>query len=336
MSEKLILGIETSCDETAAAVVGNGRRVLSNIISSQVDWHREYGGVVPELASRKHLELLNPVIERALTEAEVTFADLSAIAITYGPGLVGSLLIGLVGAKTLSWSLGLPLIGVNHILGHIYSNLLEYPHLEPPFICLTVSGGHTDLLYSDRWGHYEILGRTRDDAAGESFDKIARFLGLGYPGGPEIEKAALDGDENRFDFPKPRLENDPYGFSFSGIKTAVINHAHNLKQKGERVPEKDMAASFQKTVVEILTERVENAVKNYKVKTVLLAGGVAANKTLRKGLRKRLKRHEVSVYYPSLQFCTDNGAMIASAGYFLWCEGKVSSLSLDASPRLHL
>ncbi len=336
MAGDLILGIETSCDETSAAVVAGGRYVKSNIIASQINLHREFGGVVPELASRKHLELLDRVIKRALEKAEVDFSDLSGIAVTYGPGLVGSLLIGIVAAKTLSWALGLPLIGVNHILGHIYSNLLEHPELEPPLLCLTVSGGHTDLLYTEEWGKYEILGRTRDDAAGESFDKVARFLGLGYPGGPAIERISETGDAERFSFPIADLGEDRFGFSFSGLKTAVINLAHNLEQKEGRVPEADIAASFQKTVVDILLEKVERALNDFPVDKVLLAGGVAANKYLRGRLGKMLRERGANLYYPSLEYCTDNAAMIAGAGYFLLNQGKTSSLDLDANPRLQL
>ncbi len=336
MAGDLILGIETSCDETSAAVVSGGRFVKSNIIASQINLHREFGGVVPELASRKHLELLDRVIKKALDEAGVGFSDLDGIAVTYGPGLVGSLLIGIVAAKTLSWSLGLPLIGVNHILGHIYSNLLEHPELEPPLLCLTVSGGHTDLLYTEEWGEYRILGRTRDDAAGESYDKVARFLGLGYPGGPAVERIAESGDPDRFSLPSPNLGEDRFGFSFSGLKTAVINLAHNLEQKEGQIPVADIAASFQKTVVDILLERVERALKDYPVDKVLLAGGVAANKYLRRRLQESLEKKGVDLYYPSLEYCTDNAAMVAGAGYFLLQQGKVSSLDLDAYPQLKI
>ncbi len=336
MARDLILGIETSCDETSAAVVEKGRYVKSNIIASQINLHRVFGGVVPELASRKHLELLDRVIKKALEKAEVNFSDLQGIAVTYGPGLVGSLLIGIVAAKTLSWALGLPLIGVNHILGHIYSNLLEPPELEPPLLCLTVSGGHTDLIYTEEWGQYQILGRTRDDAAGESFDKVARFLGLGYPGGPAIERIAETGNPERYPLPRPDLGDDQFGFSFSGLKTAVINLAHNLEQKEGNIPEADIAASFQKTVVDILLERVERALKDFPVDKVLLAGGVAANKYLRGRLEEMLKQKGASLYYPSLEYCTDNAAMVAGAGYFLLKQGKTSTLDLDAYPQLKL
>lgn len=336
MAEKLILGIETSCDETSAAVVDRGRQVKSNIIASQINLHREFGGVVPELASRKHLELLDHVINRALKKAEIEFSQLEGIAVTYGPGLIGSLLIGIVAAKTLAWALEIPLIGVNHIMGHIYSNLLEHPDLKPPLLCLTVSGGHTDLLYAPEWGQYQILGRTRDDAAGEAFDKVARFLGLGYPGGPAIERIAESGDPEKYSLPHPDLGSDCYGFSFSGIKTAVINLAHNLEQREGPIPEADIAASFQKTIVDILLERVARARQDYPVEQVLLAGGVAANRYLRRRLDKMLKEEGARLYYPSLEYCTDNAAMIAGAGYFLLEQGQVSSLDLDAVPSLKL
>lgn len=331
-----ILGIETSCDETAVAVVADGLEVLSNCISSQVPLHQIYGGVVPELASRKHVEAMDFMIQRALDEAQVQFQDLHGIAVTYGPGLVGSLLIGLVAAKTLAWSLDLPLIGVNHILGHVYANLLEHKTLHLPLLCLTVSGGHTDLLYMEDWSNYTILGRTRDDAAGEAFDKVARFLGLPYPGGPEIEKLAREGREDYYVLPRPGQDKEGYTMSFSGLKTAVINLMHTLQQRGDTVYRAHVAASFQKAVVDVLGQKVEKALVETGVKTVLLSGGVAANGRLRERMADIVTGQGARLYYPSLAYCTDNGAMIACAGYYLLKDGQESSLELDAQPRLTL
>lgn len=330
-----ILGIETSCDETAAAVVADGNQVLSNIISSQVDLHRKYGGVVPEIASRKHLEIMDLVIKEALETADLHVSQLHGVAVTYGPGLVGSLLIGIVTAKTLAWSLNIPLIGVNHILAHVYANLLEHEEIETPLLCLTVSGGHTDLLYLEEWGKYEVMGRSRDDAAGEAFDKVARYLGLSYPGGPEIEKLAREGDASRFELPLPVLENS-FDFSFSGLKTAVINLVHNMEQKGLDIPRADVAAVFQKTVAQALINKVVRGVEKLGVGTVLLSGGVAANGFLRAELKRELDKRQVQLFYPSLPYCTDNGAMIACAGYYLLQKGIISSLTLDADPSLTL
>ncbi|MDI3546838.1 MAG: tRNA N6-adenosine threonylcarbamoyltransferase [Halanaerobiales bacterium] len=332
----LILAIETSCDETAASVVKNGFEPLSNIVASQIDWHCKYGGVVPEIASRKHLEFINPVIEEALKKAGTSFQDLDAVAATYGPGLVGGLLVGLSAAKALAYVLDKPFIGVNHIAGHIYANFISNREIEPPVVCLTISGGHTDLLYFEELGGYEILGRTRDDAAGEAFDKTARVLGLGYPGGPAIEKKSKQGNPRAIDFPRPFINEDGYDFSFSGLKTAVINYLHNKKQKGEKVNTADVAASFQQAVIDILVARILKAVADYPTRSVILSGGVAANKTLRQQLAERLKEEGLPLYTPELSLCTDNAAMIGSVAYFKYLKGDFSPLSLNARANLRL
>jgi len=331
-----ILALETSCDETAAAVTKNGLNVLSNIVASQVDWHRKFGGVVPEIASRKHLEFINPVIEKALEEAEVDLEKIDAIAATHGPGLVGGLLVGLSTAKALAYALNKPFIGVNHIAGHIYANFISNPDIETPIICLTISGGHTDLLYFEDLGGYEILGRTRDDAAGEAFDKIARFLDLGYPGGPVIEKKAKEGDPEAIDFPRSFNNDDIYDFSFSGLKTAVINYVHNEKQRGNKLNIADIAASFQQAVIDSLIQRVIKALKNYEVGSVVISGGVAANQELRKQLRKVVNKKGLKLYYPELKLCTDNAAMIGAVSYYQYQKNDFSDLSLNADPNLSL
>lgn len=335
-SDTYILALETSCDETGAAVVRNGFGILSNIISSQVDWHRRYGGVVPEIASRKHLEFINPVIEQALTEAGVDFEELDAIAATYGPGLVGGLLVGLSAAKGLAFALDRPFIGVNHVAGHIYANFVSNPGIKPPVICLTLSGGHTDLLYFEELGDYQILGRTRDDAAGEAFDKIARFLELGYPGGPIIEKEADRGNPEAIDFPRPFLDQKNYDFSFSGLKTAVINYVHNLRQRGESPHIPDITASFQQAVIDVLITKVIRAVDNYPVNSILLSGGVAANNKLRRDLKEKLSEYELPLYYPDHGLCTDNAAMIGAVAYFKYRRDEYSPLDLNADPNLQL
>jgi N6-L-threonylcarbamoyladenine synthase len=333
----LTLGIESSCDETAAAVVKDGKEVLSNIISSQVDWHRKFGGVVPEIASRKHVELINPVIEEALEEAGVSFSDLSAVAVTFGPGLVGGLLVGISAAKSIAYAYDLPLIAVNHIEGHIYANLISHPELEPPVVCLTVSGGHTDLLYFNQLGDYEIIGRTIDDAAGEAFDKIARVMEIGFPGGPAIDKLAQQGDPTAIDLPRPMIHHENYDFSFSGLKTAVLNYINNTKQRGEEIVKADLAASFQQAVVDVLVAKVTKAAKEKNVTNVLLSGGVASNSQLRKQLREKLEERGKELYYPETRICTDNAAMIASAGYFNWQQNhKAASYDLNAEPNLQL
>ncbi len=326
-----ILGIESSCDETAAAIVRDGREILSNIIATQIPWHKEYGGVVPEIASRKHLEFIVPVIKKALKEANISLDELDGIAVTYGPGLVGGLLVGLSAAKALAYSRNLPLIGVNHIEGHIYANFLAYPQLKPPLICLTVSGGHTTLLAITKLGSYEILGQTRDDAAGEAYDKISRVLGLGYPGGPAIEKAAKEGSTS-YIFPKALA--DELDFSFSGLKTAVINLVHNAEQKEEKLNVYDLAASFQAAVIEVLVEKTIRAAKLKQVKNVLLSGGVASNEALRTALNKACQKEGLTLYYPPKILCTDNAAMIACTGYYRFLEGERAAWDLNADPRL--
>ncbi len=331
-----ILALETSCDETAAAIVKNGLDVRANIVASQVDWHRKYGGVVPEIASRKHLEFINPVIEEAMSEAGKELTDFDAIAATYGPGLVGGLLVGLSTGKALAYALDKPFIGINHIAGHIYANFISHREIKPPIICLTVSGGHTDLLYFTNPGNYNILGRTRDDAAGEAFDKVARFLKLGYPGGPLIEDKAKEGNSEAINFTRALINEDTYDFSFSGLKTAVINYVHNKQQKDEKINVADIAASFQEAVIDMLINKVLKAINNYNVNSVILSGGVAANKTLRHRLQDKLESFGLPLYYPDNKLCTDNAAMIASVAYFKYLEKDFSPLSLNADPNLKL
>lgn len=330
-----ILALESSCDETAASVNKNGLEVLSNVVSSQVDLHKKFGGVVPEIASRKHLELLLPVIDEALEKADVDFEDLDAVASTYGPGLVGGLLVTLTAAKTISFALDIPLIGVNHIAGHIYANFIANPNIKKPLLCLTISGGHTDLLYFEDLRGYEILGRTIDDAAGEAFDKISRFVGLGYPGGPAIETAAKNGDKEAIQFPRADL-GDSYDFSFSGLKTAVMNHVNNEEQRGNKVDINDLAASFQEAVVDSLSSNLLKAVKEYEVESVVLSGGVAANQRLREVVSKKLEKHNLNLYYPPLELCTDNAAMIGAVAYYQYLERDFASLSISADPSLKL
>lgn len=327
----LTLGIETSCDETSAAVVADGRRVVSNIISSQVPLHKKYGGVVPEIASRKHLETVLPVVHEALTSAGVGLKDIEAVAVTYGPGLVGTLLVGLSAAKAIAWARDIPLVGVNHLVGHIYANFLTEDPPEFPVVCLVVSGGHTDLLYIPDHGQFEIMGRTRDDAAGEAFDKVARSLGLGYPGGPLVEKLALDGDPTAVPFPRVYLEEGSYDFSFSGLKTAVLQY---MKKAGEGASLADVAAGFQQAVVDVLADKSCRAARERGVGQVILAGGVAANGALRRALEERAKPLGLKVSYPPPVLCTDNAAMIAAAGYYAWRTGQVSGFDLNALPTL--
>lgn len=330
----LVLGIETSCDETAASVVDAGREMLSNVIATQIPWHVEFGGVVPEIASRKHLEFINPVIKKALSDAGVGLEDIAAVAVTYGPGLVGGLLVGLSAAKAIAYSRNLPLIGVNHIEGHIYANFLAYHDLEAPLVCLTVSGGHTTLLYIEEMGEYTIIGQTRDDAAGEAFDKVSRVLGLGYPGGPAVEKSAKLGNPRAYDFPKA-LPGE-LDFSFSGLKTAVINTFHNAKQKNQEINLNDLAASFQESVVEVLVEKTMMAAQQKNVRNILLSGGVASNERLREALGDACAKAGKKLYYPPKILCTDNAAMIACAGYYRWKKGYASQWDLNADPRLGL
>lgn len=331
-----ILAIESSCDETAAAVVKNGRSVLSNIISSQIDIHTIYGGVVPEIASRKHIEKINQVIEEALREAGVSLKDIDAVAVTYGPGLVGALLVGVAEAKAISFATGIPLIGVHHIEGHICANYIEHPELEPPFMSLVVSGGHTHLVNVADYGKYEILGRTRDDAAGEAFDKVARAIGLGYPGGPKIDRVSKEGDPEAIVFPRAKVRDGEYDFSFSGLKSAVLNYLNSEKMAGREVVQADVAASFQKAVTDVLVEHSMNAVREYGEKKFAIAGGVASNSSLRAQMKAACESEGIEFYYPSPVFCTDNAAMIGVAGYYEYLKGNFSDLSLNAVPNLRL
>lgn len=338
MEEKdiLILGIESSCDETAAAVIKNGRTVLSNVISSQIELHTLYGGVVPEIASRKHIEKINQVIEEALSEANVTLDDLDAIAVTYGPGLVGALLVGVAEAKAICFAKDIPLVGVHHIEGHVSANYIEHSDLEPTFLCLIVSGGHTHLVLVKAYGEYEIIGRTRDDAVGEAFDKVARAIGLGYPGGPKIDKLAKEGNGDAIRFPKAKIEDAPYDFSFSGVKSAVLNHINGCKMKGEEIVEADIAASFQKAVTDVLVEKTIAAAKAYKMDKIAIAGGVASNSALRQSMKVACDRENFYLSYPSPIYCTDNGAMIGVAGYYEYMKGTRHGWDLNAVPNLKI
>lgn len=330
----LTLAIETSCDETSCGVIKDGREVLSNIISSQIEIHRVYGGVVPEIASRKHIENINIIIQEALDEAKVGFKDLDFISVTQGPGLVGALLVGLASAKAIAYGLDIPLVGVNHIEGHICANFIQHKDLEPPFACLIVSGGHTYLVDVEDYAQYKLLGRTRDDAAGEAFDKVARAMGLPYPGGPFIDRLAAEGDSSGVHFPRVFLNDDSYDFSFSGLKTAVLNHLNQLKQRGEEPIVADIAASFQEAVLEVLVEKSFRLAKEMHRDKLVIAGGVAANQGLRKAMRKRGSEEGISIYYPSPVLCTDNAAMIGSAGYYNYIKGVRSPLDLKVNPNL--
>ena len=332
----LILAIESSCDETAAAVVKNGREILSNVISSQIELHKLYGGVVPEIASRKHIEKINQVIEEALSEAGVALDDLDAIGVTYGPGLVGALLVGVAEAKAIAYAKNLPLVGVHHIEGHISANYIENKELEPPFICLVVSGGHTHLVCVKGYGEYEIIGRTRDDAAGEAFDKVARAIGLGYPGGPKIDKLSKEGNPEAIVFPKAHITDAQYDFSFSGVKSAVLNYINGCKMKGEEYNCADIAASFQKAVTDVLVENAMHAVKEYGFSKFAIAGGVASNSTLREAMKEACKKNGVEFYHPSPIYCTDNAAMIGVAAYYEYIAGTRHGLDLNAVPNLKL
>lgn len=331
-----ILAIESSCDETAAAVVKNGRDVLSNVIFSQIELHKVYGGVVPEIASRKHIEKINQVVEEALQEAEASFHDIDAIAVTYGPGLVGALLVGVAFAKSLSFALKIPLVGVHHIEGHICANYIENKELEPPFLCLIVSGGHTHLVNVKGYGQYEILGRTRDDAAGEAFDKVARAIGLGYPGGPKIEKLSKEGNPDAVLFPRAKVASGQYDFSFSGLKSAVLNYINGCKMKNEPICEADIAASFQKAVIDVLIGHAMDAAQEFGIDKFAIAGGVASNATLREAVRQACEQRKIRFYYPSPVFCTDNAAMIGVAGYYEFISGHTHGWDLNAVPGLKL
>ncbi len=332
----LILAIESSCDETAASVVKNGREVLSNIISSQIELHTLYGGVVPEIASRKHIEKINQVIEEALREADVTLDEITAIAVTYGPGLVGALLVGVSAAKAICFATEKPLVGVHHIEGHISANFIENKELEPPFVCLVVSGGHTHLVVVKEYGVYEILGHTRDDAAGEAFDKVARAIGLGYPGGPKIDRIAREGNPGAIQFPRAKVDGSSYDFSFSGLKSAVLNYLNSCEMKGVGINRADVAASFQKAVVDVLVEHSLNAVKAYGFDRFAIAGGVASNSSLRAAFEAECRKQNIEFYHPSPIFCTDNAAMIGVAGYYEYIKGMRSGYDLNAVPNLRL
>ncbi len=334
--DTLILAIETSCDETAASVVRNGRTILSNVIHTQISVHELYGGVVPEIASREHIKRIDQVVAKALSDAGVRLKDLSAVACTYGPGLVGALLVGVAEAKAIAFASSLPLVGVNHIEGHISANFIAHPDLEPPFVCLIVSGGHTHLVVVKDYCSYELIGQTRDDAAGEAFDKVARAIGLGYPGGPKIDAAAKEGDPHAFDLPKAKVNGSPYDFSFSGLKSAVLNTLHNAKQRGENIDQKDMAASFQNAVVSVLTEHTLLALKEYGYDKLALAGGVAANSALRNSLEEHCKKEKIRFFCPPISLCTDNAAMIGSAAYYRYVKGDLADLALNAVPNLRL
>lgn len=339
MSEKedvLILAIESSCDETAAAVVKNGREVLSSVINTQIAIHTEYGGVVPEIASRKHIENINPVIRKALEDAGVTLDDIDAIGVTYGPGLVGALLVGVAEAKAIAFAKNKPLVGVHHIEGHISANYVENKELEPPFVALVVSGGHTHLVKVNDYGEYEIVGRTRDDAAGEAFDKVARAIGLGYPGGPKIDKLAKEGNPDAIEFPRAHVDDAPYDFSFSGIKSAVLNYINSANMQGKEINRADVAASFQKAVVDALVSRAVRLAKECGMDKLAIAGGVASNSALRAAIQEECTKNNISFYSPSPVLCTDNAAMIGAAAYYEYIKGIRHGYDLNAIPNLKL
>ena len=331
---RLVLGLETSCDETSAAVIADGRRILSNVISSQIPIHQKYGGVVPELASRRHLENVVPVVDQALAEAGMTLKDLDGIGVTHGPGLVGALLVGVAAAKALAFAAGIPLLGVHHLEGHIFAALLTHPELEPPFVSLVVSGGHTSLVHVRDYSTFELLGQTRDDAAGEAFDKVARLLGLPYPGGPHVEQLAAAGDPAAIHFPRSFTGGDSFEFSFSGLKSAVINYLHTASQRKEPVNAADVAASFQAAVVDVLVQKALQAVRQCRGSKLVLAGGVAANGSLRRALQERCSAADIEFYYPDSILCTDNAAMIGCRAYYQLLSGDIADLSLNAIPGL--
>ncbi len=332
----LILAIESSCDETAAAIVKNGREILSNVIYSQIALHTVYGGVVPEIASRKHIEKINQVIKQALVDAGKELQDMSAIAVTYGPGLVGALLVGVSAAKAISFASGIPLIGVHHIEGHISANFIENKNLEPPFVCLVVSGGHSHLVVVKDYGVYEIIGKTRDDAAGEAFDKVARAIGLGYPGGPKIDKVSKEGNPDAIHFPRAKVADAQYDFSFSGLKSAVLNYLNSCQMKGEEIVTADVAASFQKAVIDVLVDHSMDAVEKYGCRKFAIAGGVASNTGLREAFRKVCGEKGIAFYHPSPVYCTDNAAMIGTAAYYEYQKGVRHGFDLNAVPNLKL
>ncbi len=331
-----ILAIESSCDETAAAVLEDGTKVLSNIINTQIELHKLYGGVVPEIASRKHIENISAVVDKALEESGFGLDEMDAIAVTYGPGLVGALLVGVSTAKGLAFAAKKPLVPVHHIKGHICANYIENPAFQPPFLCLVASGGHSHLVLAEDYDKYKVLARTRDDAAGEAFDKVSRVLGLGYPGGPAIQKAAMQGDPDAIHFPRVNMGDNGLDFSFSGVKTAVLNYLHNAEQKGETINSANVAASFQEAVVDVLSEHLIACAKKSGVKQIALAGGVAANLPLRERIEKRAAEEGFFFQYPSLSLCTDNAAMIGCAAYHAFQNGIVADMSLNAVPNLSL
>jgi len=331
-----ILAIESSCDETAAAVVQDGRKVLSNIISSQIEIHKLYGGVVPEIASRKHIEKVIQVVDEALKEASLTMDEIDAVAVTYGPGLVGALLVGVSAAKSIAFAHNKPLIGVHHIEGHISANYIENEELEPPFLCLVVSGGHTNLVIVKDYGEYEVLGKTRDDAAGEAFDKVARAIGLGYPGGPKIQKISEEGNKDAIAFPRAKVADNPFDFSFSGLKSSVLNYINSCEMKGEEINKADIAASFQEAVVDVLVSHTIEGAKQLGFKKIAMAGGVASNTVLREEMKEACERRGFMFYHPSPILCTDNAAMIGAAAYYDYKKGLISDLTLNAVPSLKL
>lgn len=330
----ITLGIESSCDETAVGIVADGRELLANVISSQIDIHTEFGGVVPEIASRRHLENINGVIDKALSEAGITIDEVDLIGVTYGPGLVGALLVGVAAAKAVSWSKGIPLVGVNHMHGHIAANYIEHPELEPPFMGLVVSGGHTNIIWVRDYNTCEKLGSTRDDAAGEAFDKVARVIGLGYPGGPKVDRAAREGDRDAIAFKRVYLEKDSYDFSFSGLKTQALNYINTERQAGREIRVNDIAASFQEAVVEVLVDKAINAALEYNQKRIVMSGGVASNSRLRELITERAAEHGIEILRPSPILCTDNGVMIASSAYYAYMKGERADMTLDADPAL--
>ena len=335
MKDIITLSIESSCDETAVAVLKNGREVLANIVSTQIELHKKFGGVVPEVASRKHIENIDAVYQEALDTAGIKAEDIDHIAVTYGPGLVGALLVGLSYAKALAFTLGIPLVGVNHMQGHINANYIQHKDLKPPFITLVVSGGHTHLVEVKDYQNYEILGRTRDDASGEAFDKISRAMGLGYPGGPIIDKLAKQGNKHAIEFPRAYLD-DSYDFSFSGLKSAVLNYLNAQKMKKQEIVVEDVAASFQEAVVEVLSTKAVNAAEEKGYKTIALSGGVAANSALREKITQMANEKGIEIKFPGLDLCTDNAAMIGCAGYRNFINGKIDDMSLNAVPNLKI
>ena len=329
----VVLAIETSCDETAAAVIKNGREILSDVVSTQIEIHKKFGGVVPEVASRNHVVDINPVIEEAVNKSGIKLEEIDVIAATYGPGLVGALLVGLSSAKALAYALNKPFVGVNHIQGHIAANYLAFKDLKPPFISLIVSGGHTHIVEVEDYNKINILGKTKDDAAGEAYDKVARAIGLGYPGGPLVDKLAKEGTAN-IEFPKAMYKEDNYDFSFSGIKSAVLNYINSKKMKDEEYNKADIAASFQKAVVEILVYKTIKAVKDKGYDKVVLSGGVSANSALRELMKSKCEENNLGIYYPPLNLCTDNAAMIGSCAYYRYANGIANDMYLNAKPNL--